>query len=126
MTKSKTIPFYAAIIPVIFLILALSTTIIVFKQTPHIPLVLSAGVAVLVAYIYNYKWEVLQGFMIHGITMALVPVLILLLIGVMIGTWIVGGVVPAMIYYGLQLLSPKIFLLATLFYLFNCIIRNRF
>ena len=115
MSSKKTIPFPMALIPVIFLVFTLSITIIVFKQSAHIPLVLSAGVAALIAFIYKYQWKHLQEMMVHGITMALIPVLILMLIGVMIGTWIIGGVVPAMIYYGLQILSPKIFLLATLF-----------
>jgi NhaC family Na+:H+ antiporter len=42
-----------------------------------------------------------------------VPILILLLVGALAGTWLVSGVIPAMVYYGLQVLSPEIFLPAT-------------
>ncbi|MCF7790416.1 MAG: Na+/H+ antiporter NhaC [Victivallales bacterium] len=116
MTKEnpEPIPFVMALIPILFLVFILGLTIIVFKQSAHIPLLLAAGVAVIVAIKYNYQWKVLESQMVHGISMTIVPMLILMLIGIMIGTWIVAGVVPAMIYYGLQVLSPKIFLVATM------------
>jgi NhaC family Na+:H+ antiporter len=52
--------------------------------------------------------------MVHGITLAMGAILILMVVGTMIGTWITGGIVPSMIYYGLKVLSPGIFLVATL------------
>ena len=58
--------------------------------------------------------ENLRNGIIKSIQMALGDILILMVIGTMIGTWIVGGIVPSMIYYGLKVLSPGIFLVATL------------
>jgi NhaC family Na+:H+ antiporter len=52
--------------------------------------------------------------MVHGITLAMGAILILMVVGTMIGTWILGGVVPTMIFYGLKILSPGIFLVATM------------
>ncbi|HHF51199.1 MAG TPA: Na+/H+ antiporter NhaC, partial [Candidatus Aminicenantes bacterium] len=52
--------------------------------------------------------------MIHGINLAMGAILILMVVGLMIGTWISGGIVPTMIYYGLKVLSPGIFLGATM------------
>ncbi|MBE9547421.1 MAG: Na+/H+ antiporter NhaC, partial [Proteobacteria bacterium] len=52
--------------------------------------------------------------MVHGIMLAMGAILILMVVGTMIGTWIMGGIVPSMIYYGLKVLSPGIFLVATL------------
>jgi len=43
----------------------------------------------------------------------LVPIIILLLVGALAGTWLVSGIIPAMVYYGLQVLSPEIFLPAS-------------
>jgi len=103
-----------ALIPIIFLVFALSFTIIVFKQTPHIPLICSAAVAAGIAAIQKNTWNKIQEGMVHGITLAMGAILILMVIGTMIGTWILGGVVPSMIYYGLKILSPGIFLIATL------------
>jgi len=103
-----------ALIPVLFLIVALSVTIVVFKQDPHIALIAAAAVAAIVGVYHNYSWKTIQDGMVHGISLAMGPVLILMVVGTMIGTWISGGIVPAMIFYGLKILSPGIFLVATL------------
>jgi NhaC family Na+:H+ antiporter len=113
-SKKKDIKLAVAIIPVLFLIVALAITIGVFKLQPHIPLILAAAVATIVATLHKHPWnEILDG-MVHGITLAMGAILILIIVGTMIGTWISGGIVPAMIYYGLKVLSPGIFLVATL------------
>jgi NhaC family Na+:H+ antiporter len=110
----KRVTLGAALIPVIFLIIALSVTIGFLKLPPHIPLIAAAAVAAGVAVFYRHSWKEIQAGMVHGITLALGAILILMVVGTMIGTWIQGGVVPAMIYYGLKILSPGIFLVATL------------
>ncbi|HEA64846.1 MAG TPA: Na+/H+ antiporter NhaC [Candidatus Aminicenantes bacterium] len=113
--KRKRIRLGTALIPVIFLIVALFFTIVVFKQRdPHIPLICAVAVAACVAIIHKHPWKEIQEGMIYGITLALGPILILMVVGMLIGTWIQGGVVPSMIYYGLKVLSPGIFLVATL------------
>jgi len=112
--KKKEMPLAIALIPIVFLIVALSFVIIVFKQTPHIPLICAAAVAAAVAVFRKHRWKEIQEGMVHGITLAMGAILILMVIGTMIGTWIMGGVVPSMIYYGLKILSPGIFLIATL------------
>ncbi|NIO49525.1 MAG: Na+/H+ antiporter NhaC [Candidatus Aminicenantes bacterium] len=112
--KRKRIRLGIALIPVVFLIVALSLTIGVFKQPPHIPLIGAAAVAACVAVIFKHPWKEIQEGMVHGITLAMGAILILMVVGTMIGTWIIGGIVPSMIYYGLKVLSPGIFLVATL------------
>ena len=103
-----------ALIPVIFLIGALFVSIVLLKQQAHIPLILAAAVAAIVAYFLKYTWNEIQEGIIQGINMAMAAILILMVVGTMIGTWISGGIVPSMIYYGLKLLSPGIFLAATM------------
>ncbi|MGD2246050.1 MAG: Na+/H+ antiporter NhaC [Candidatus Aminicenantes bacterium] len=112
--KRKKVKLGVALIPVIFLIIALSITIGVFGQDPHIAIILAAAVAALVAIFHKHPWKEIQDGMVHGITLAMGAVLILMVVGTMIGTWIQGGIVPTMIYYGLKVLSPGIFLVATL------------
>ncbi|UCC40827.1 MAG: Na+/H+ antiporter NhaC [Candidatus Aminicenantes bacterium] len=112
--KRKEIPLGIAIIPVAFLIIALFFTIGILKLPPHIPLICAAAVAASVATIYKHPWKEIQAGMVHGITLAMGAILILMVVGTMIGTWIQGGVVPSMIYYGLKILTPGIFLVATL------------
>ncbi len=112
--KRKKIRLGFALIPVLFLVAALFVTISIFKQPPHIPLIFAAAVASAVAVIFRHPWtEILDG-MVTGITMAMGAILILMIVGTMIGTWMMGGIVPSMIYYGLKVLSPGIFLVATL------------
>jgi len=111
---AKSIPLLIAVIPVLCLIITLYISIAVFKQTPHLPLIFSSALAALVAMIYKFKWEEIQKGIINAISAAMGAILILMIIGLMIGTWIISGIVPSMIYYGLKLLSPGIFLAATL------------
>ncbi len=79
----------------------------------HIPLIMGAAVASLVAAYLGYPWKEIQDALIKGITLAMGAILILMVIGILIGTWMMSGIVPAMIYYGLQLISPSIFLVTT-------------
>ncbi len=110
----KEIKLGIAIIPILFLVGSLSLVIGVFKQSPHIPLICASAVAVAVAIFHKHRWKEIQEGMVHGITIAMGAILILMIVGTMIGTWIQGGIVPSMIYYGLKSLSPGIFLVATL------------
>lgn len=112
--KKRQIRLGIALIPVIFLIAALFLTISVFKQPPHIPLICAAAVAASIAVFFKHPWKEIHEGMVQGITLAMGAILILMVVGTMIGTWIMGGIVPTMIYYGLKVLSPGIFLVATL------------
>ncbi len=112
--KRKDISLGIALIPVIFLVVALFFTIVIFKQPPHIALISAAAVAAIVATARKHPWKEIQEGMVHGITLAMGAILILMVVGTMIGTWMLGGIVPSMIYYGLKVLSPAIFLVATL------------
>nr|WP_198154437.1 Na+/H+ antiporter NhaC [Plesiocystis pacifica] len=107
------IPFGWALIPVAVLIALLAYTIIVLEGSGHLPLVLGASVAGLVAWAHGYEWKAIQDGMVQAISMAMGAALILLTIGVLMGTWIAAGIVPAMIAWGLKLLSPAWFLPAS-------------
>jgi NhaC family Na+:H+ antiporter len=79
----------------------------------QLALLFSGAVAAIVAAKNGYSWkEILRG-MTSSITSALPALIILLLIGALAGTWMLSGVVPAMIYYGLDILNPTIFLFAS-------------
>ena len=74
------------------------------------PLVIAAGVAAIVGVASGYSWSEMEEGMSETIKASAPAILIMLIIGMVIGTWILGGVVPTMIYYGLTWISPKIFL----------------
>jgi len=111
--KQNTIRLGIALIPIVFLMVVLSYTIVELKQPPHLPLVFAAAVAATIAKAHHHPWRDIQDGIIHGIFLAMDALLILMVVGTMIGTWILGGIVPCMIYYGLKILSPGIFLAAT-------------
>ncbi len=103
-----------SLIPVIVLILSLSYTIIFLQGSGHIPLMFGALVGSLVAgFKLKMPWEEIQDGLTGGIVTALPAILILMVVGLLIGIWIASGVVPVMIYYGLKILSPGYFLVAT-------------
>jgi NhaC family Na+:H+ antiporter len=106
-----------ALLPILFLIVALFINVRIFGDAAldgsnQIILMLSAGVASIVAIRLGYKWKKIRSSIVKSISSALSSIIILLLIGSLAGTWLLSGVVPAMIYYGLQVLNPTIFLVA--------------
>ena len=103
---------WEAILPVAALIFFLALNIKLYGGEPHIPLVLGTVVAAIVGIRLGYSWKLIEEGMVSGIVIALKAVLILLVIGILIGVWIASGVVPLMIFYGLKLLTPEIFLIA--------------
>lgn len=108
----KEIPFGIALIPIIITVAVMMVTIVVLKQTPHVPLIIGTTVASIVAWRYGYKWNDLEEAMYKGIRLALPAIVIIILVGLTIGAWIGGGIVATMIYYGLKLLTPSLFLVS--------------
>lgn len=100
-----------------FLVIALSVTVFLFgadsTQGPaQVSLTLSGFFAAMVAMVRGVKWERLEAGIIKSIGDVTKAVLILLLIGALIGVWILAGVVPAIIVVGLKILRPSLFLFA--------------
>ena len=105
-----------ALVPVVFLIGMLSLNVIFVFQDDALAgsnqfiLLLSAAVAAVVAMLNGSRWKALLQGIEKSISSTTGALLILLLIGSLAGAWMISGIVPAMIYYGLQILSPGIFL----------------
>ncbi len=81
--------------------------------SPHIPLIFGTVLCGLLSLRLGYTWNEMQRGITDGIVVALPACLILLVIGMLIATWIASGIVPTMIYYGLKMISPGVFLPAT-------------
>lgn len=105
---------WESLIVLLFLIVALSVGIIKYSVDPHIPLIIGVLAAAIMAWNLGYKWDQIEHFMITGIAKAMQSIIILVIIGILIGVWIDAGVVPAMIFYGLKILKPSIFFVATM------------
>ncbi len=115
MTKNPSL--LQAIIPIIFLIILLSINVNLFGDDAtyganQIALLLSAAVGALIAARLGFKWQETLDGIVKSISSAMSAILILMLIGSLAGTWLISGIVPALIYYGLDILNPTIFLFA--------------
>lgn len=106
--------FWEAMLSLFSLVVGISISIVFYGLDPQIPMLLGVIVASLVALRCGFSWQNIQNGMVRGITNSLPAMIILLVVGVLIGVWILAGVVPTLIYYGLTVLSPAIFLPATL------------
>jgi len=103
---------YEAILSFSFLIICMAVGIAVYGANPHIPMLIGAAFAAVMALRMGYKWKDIEESMFQGILQAMQAIIILAIIGILIGVWLKSGVVPTMIYYGLKVLSPQIFLVA--------------
>jgi len=113
----QTASLIQALIPVLLLVAMLFYNVRLFDsgsiEGPNqIALLLCAAVASIVAMRLGASWTIVSKSMVRSISSAMSSILILLLIGALAGTWLISGIVPAMIYYGLQILNPTIFLVA--------------
>jgi Na+:H+ antiporter, NhaC family len=102
-----------ALVSVVALISLIYFSVVVFDTNPHLALILAAVVASLVGLRMGHSWREIEEGILEGIAIGLKAILILFVIGMLIATWIQGGIVPMMIYHGLNLLSPDLFLAAT-------------
>lgn len=105
--------FAEALFTFVSLTIIMFISIIKYEESPHIPMLIGVLIASLVALKIGYSWKFIENSMIKGISQAMQSIIILAIIGVLIGIWILSGVVPTMIYYGLMILKPSIFLVAT-------------
>lgn len=117
-SKIKNPSLFLAFIPIFFLILFLSLNVYYFGDDTlsganQIALLLASSIAGIIAISLGYNWHDVIARVVHSIGSAMPSILILLLIGSLAGTWLISGVVPAMIYYGLKILHPNIFLVAS-------------
>jgi NhaC family Na+:H+ antiporter len=100
--------------PVGALIVFLAISVMLFGDSSssgpnQIALILAAAIASLAGLSLGHPWRALERGAVQGISLAMGAILILLVVGALIGSWILAGIVPTMIYYGLQILSPTIF-----------------
>ena len=110
----KTPTLIDAIIPIIVLIIMLSVSVYLYGDNSsyganQIALILSASIGAIIAIKNGYSWKEVESGIVKGIGMGMRAILILLAVGALIGTLIMSGTVPAMIFYGLDILSPSFF-----------------
>lgn len=106
----KEFSFLMAMIPLTVMVITMLYAIVVLGTDPHLPLMIGTITAAIVALISGFKFDDLEEMMYKGVRLALPAVIIIMLVGLIIGSWIGGGVVATMVYYGLMIISPQYFL----------------
>ena len=117
MSKIKSPSTLQALVPIIFLVILLSINVSIFGDDSlsgsiQIVLILSSAVASIIAFNLGFTWLEIQKGIVNSINSSLPSILILFLVGSLAGSWLLSGIVPAFIYYGIQILNAKIFLFA--------------
>ena len=117
MNNRKSPSLLLALIPIISLIILLATNVWLYGDNTlsgsnQLTLLFSAAIAALIGFFLKVPWDEMLDGAVKSISSAMGALIILLLIGSLAGTWMLSGIVPAMIYYGLEILSPSIFLLS--------------
>ena len=112
--SERTPTLIEAMTPVVFLVALLAASVWLYgdgsSSGPNqIALILASGVAALVGLRNGHSWRAIEQGIARGVSTTMGALLILLAVGALIGTWILAGIVPTMIYYGLSLLHPSFF-----------------
>ena len=110
-TKQPRMPkVWEALIPVAAIMVFMIVGTVVWGMDPHIPLVLACVVTAFVAAACGYKWDAIITGALDSVKSAVEALLIILCVGMLIGSWVWAGTMPAMVYYGLKFISPSVFL----------------
>ena len=118
MNKPKEASLVDALIPIFSLVLMLSLSVYLFGSDAssgptQIALIIAAAIASIVATKNGHQWSEILKEIVSSISTAMGALLIFLCVGALIGTWLVSGTVPSLIFYGLKILNPQIFYPAT-------------
>ena len=113
--KKKELSLGIALLPIVILVLLLSYNVLVygddaFGGSNQFILLLGAAVAGIVGFYYKIGYQKMIDKVAENLQSVTGALLILLFVGALAGTWLISGIIPAMIYYGLQILHPSIFL----------------
>ncbi len=116
--ENRELNIWEALIPVFALVAMLAFNVYVFGDdalsgSNQFILLMGGAVAAIVGYFNKVKFDDMIDEVANNIHSTAGAILILLMVGALAGTWLISGIIPTMIYYGLQILNPTIFLAAT-------------
>lgn len=110
--KSRKPSFTISLLSVVFLfVVIIAQLIAVGSPDIHLTLVFAIAFAVILLMATGTKWSNIEEGIMHGCKIATIPMLILMFIGMLIPALIAAGTIPALIYYGLKIINPSMFLL---------------
>jgi NhaC family Na+:H+ antiporter len=117
--ENKELSIWKALLPVFVLVALLAFNVFVYGDdalsgSNQFILLMGAAVAAIIGFTNKVSYKLMIEEVAENVKSTTSAILILLMVGALAGTWLISGVIPSMIYYGLQILSPTIFLAASL------------
>ena len=113
--KQKKPGIIVALIPIVAMMTLLIVGYGVYHIVPQVLLIAAALITGILGLILGFKWEDMQKGIVDSIHKALPAMLIMICVGILIGSWIAAGTIPMIIFYGLKLISPRFFLVTACF-----------
>jgi NhaC family Na+:H+ antiporter len=99
-----------ALIPLVSMALLLGVGYGVYKIKAQVLLVAAATLTAVMGLVLGFKWKDMERGIVDSIHKAMPAILIMLSVGILVGAWMASGTIPMVIYYGLKLVSPRLFL----------------
>lgn len=114
-TREKKKPtFFLAVLPIIAMILLLGIGYAVMGLSAEVLMLVSAAIAAFIAVYLGYTWNDIMDSIVGKLSKTMPAIFILIIVGFLIGSWMIGGTIPMMVYYGLKIISPQ-FIVVTSF-----------
>ncbi len=114
--KKPSVPvrFWTAVVTFLVLLGLVVSMTVGLKAAPHVPLLIAVIFAAIVGFFHHFSWKDMLEGITDAIQQAIPALLIIMSIGILIAAWMAGGIIPSMVYYGLQIISPRFFLVTAL------------
>ena len=108
----KKIPMWQCLLVMVVLVALIFWGVMIDTDAgeAHVSLIFAGGFAAIVAMLNGWKWSYMEQGILAAINRTMQAILILAVVGLMLGSWMAGGVVPSMMYYGIKVIAPSIFL----------------
>ena len=108
----KKIPMWQCLLVMVVLIALIFWGVMVDTDAgeAHVSLIFAGAFAAIIAMLNGWKWSYMEQGILAAINRTMQAILILAVVGLMLGSWMAGGVVPSMMYYGIKVIAPSIFL----------------
>lgn len=110
MKKENRLSFWESLVIMLVMFSLLGTMMIKLKMTPQIPILLTFTLLIFYGRFRGFSWNELQQGIIDGVKPGIVPMIIFIMIGVLVSAWLMSGVIPTIMVYGLKLLNARFFL----------------
>ena len=105
--EKKKPTFFLAVLPILAMILLLGVGYAVMGLSPEVLMLVSAAVAAVIAIALGYTWDDIMDSIVGKLSKTMPAIFILIIVGFLIGSWMIGGTIPMMVYYGLKIISPR-------------------